>query len=270
MRHALDALITEAAAVEQPERLRFPPVLPRRQIEEIGYLKSFPHLAGTIFAFDGDEEQATTQDERAGRHEDWSEFQEMTDLVLTPAACYPVYPAIAARGPLAAGGHHRRRRRRLRLQARALRRPRRACRCSTSARSCGSASPRRCSPGAMPGATAAVALLRALGLDASFEVASDPFFGRTGGMLGPQPARTGAEVRGAGADRRPRADRGRLVQLPPGPLRPPTGSSSQAASRAHRVPWLRPRAHRARAAARARARPCAWPAASARASWGCG
>ena len=28
----------------------------------------------------------------------------MTDLVLTPAACYPVYPAIAARGPLAAGG----------------------------------------------------------------------------------------------------------------------------------------------------------------------
>ena len=24
----------------------------------------------------------------------------MSDLVLTPAACYPVYPAIAARGPL--------------------------------------------------------------------------------------------------------------------------------------------------------------------------
>ena len=28
----------------------------------------------------------------------------MTELVLTPAACYPVYPAIAARGPLAPGG----------------------------------------------------------------------------------------------------------------------------------------------------------------------
>ena len=28
----------------------------------------------------------------------------MTDLVLTPAACYPVYPALAARGPLPAGG----------------------------------------------------------------------------------------------------------------------------------------------------------------------
>jgi seryl-tRNA synthetase len=28
----------------------------------------------------------------------------MTDLVLVPAACYPVYPAIAGRGPMAAGG----------------------------------------------------------------------------------------------------------------------------------------------------------------------
>ena len=28
----------------------------------------------------------------------------MTDIVLTPAACYPVYPAIAARGPLPSGG----------------------------------------------------------------------------------------------------------------------------------------------------------------------
>ena len=28
----------------------------------------------------------------------------MTELVLTPAACYPVYPAIASRGRLAAGG----------------------------------------------------------------------------------------------------------------------------------------------------------------------
>ena len=28
----------------------------------------------------------------------------MTDLVLMPAACYPVYPAVAARGPLQPGG----------------------------------------------------------------------------------------------------------------------------------------------------------------------
>jgi seryl-tRNA synthetase len=98
------SLVTRASAPERPEQLRFPPMLPRRHLETAGYLESFPHLAGSIFAFEGDEAQAAAQYERARRHQDWSEFQTMTDLVLTPAACYPVYPAIAARGRLAAWG----------------------------------------------------------------------------------------------------------------------------------------------------------------------
>jgi seryl-tRNA synthetase len=104
VRERVAALVTRAAAAEEPEQLRFPPILPRRDLERVGYLKSFPHLAGSIFAFDGSEAQASEQYERASRHEDWSEFHEMTDLVLTPAACYPVYPAIAARGRLDPGG----------------------------------------------------------------------------------------------------------------------------------------------------------------------
>ncbi len=104
IRERVAALVTRVAAVEQPEQMRFPPILPRADLERIGYLKTFPHLAGSIFAFDGSEAQAAEQHERASRHEDWSEFQAMTDLVLTPAACYPVYPAIAARGTLAPGG----------------------------------------------------------------------------------------------------------------------------------------------------------------------
>ena len=43
-----------AAPTTAPSALRFPPLLPRDQLEAIGYLKSFPHLAGTIFGFDGD------------------------------------------------------------------------------------------------------------------------------------------------------------------------------------------------------------------------
>ena len=100
----VDALITAAAEVDAPETMRFPPLLPRRQLESIGYLHSFPQLAGSVFAFEGDEDEAVDQGERAGRHEDWSEFQRMTDLALVPAACYPVYPAVGARGPLPAGG----------------------------------------------------------------------------------------------------------------------------------------------------------------------
>jgi seryl-tRNA synthetase len=101
---SFDDLVTRFAADDAAEVMRFPPVLPRRNLESSGYLKSFPHLAASVFGFEGTEAQAAEQHERATRHEDWAEFQSMTDLVMTPAACYPVYPAVAARGPLAPGG----------------------------------------------------------------------------------------------------------------------------------------------------------------------
>jgi seryl-tRNA synthetase len=72
------------------EQLRFPPLLPRRVLHDFGYLQSFPQLAAGIHAFEPDGDGGLT--ERA------------TDLVLCPAACYPVYPAVAARGPLPEGG----------------------------------------------------------------------------------------------------------------------------------------------------------------------
>jgi seryl-tRNA synthetase len=182
VRVGVGELVTRAGAGEQPEQLRFPPVLPRRDLETVGYLKSFPHLAGSIFAFDGDEQAAGQQYERACAHEDWSEFQSMSDLVLTPAACYPVYPAIAARGRLAPGG---------------------------TTIDAGGAYVFRHEPSGDPARMQvfhqreivrigepeavlawrdvwrdrAVSLLRQLGLDANFDVASDPFFGRSGRML---------------------------------------------------------------------------------------
>jgi seryl-tRNA synthetase len=104
VRHGIDGAAGALAGPNEPERLRFPPVLPRRHLETSGYLRSFPHLVGSVFAFEGDEHDAAEQEARASSHEEWSEFQQMTDLVLLPAACYPVYPAIAARGPLAPGG----------------------------------------------------------------------------------------------------------------------------------------------------------------------
>jgi seryl-tRNA synthetase len=182
VREALAALVTRRGAAEDPEQLRFPPLLPRHDLETVGYLKSFPHLAGSVFAFDGSEEQAAEQYDRACRHEDWSEFQSMTDLVLTPAACYPVYPAIAARGRLAPGG--------VTVDA-------------------GSAYVFRHEPSGDPARmqmfhqreivrigepeqvaewrerwrNRAVEMLRGIGLDAKLDVATDPFFGRSGRML---------------------------------------------------------------------------------------
>ena len=104
IRTAVEALITRRSINVDPERMAFPPLLPKEQLERIGYLSSFPHLAGTIFSFDGDESEALELERRVGEGEDWSSLQSQTALALIPAACYPVYPAVAARGPLPADG----------------------------------------------------------------------------------------------------------------------------------------------------------------------
>jgi seryl-tRNA synthetase len=182
VRGAIDALITRVAAVDEPERMAFPPLLPRQQLERIGYLKSFPHLAGAVFAFDGDEEQAVAQEERASHHEDWSEFQTMTDLVLTPAACYPVYPAIASRGPLSRGGvtvdaggayvfRHEPSGDPARLQ---MFHQREIVRIG---------GPETVAAWRDAWRDRSVEMLRSIGLDAHFDVANDPFFGRSGRLL---------------------------------------------------------------------------------------
>ena len=101
---AFDELVTRQTAADGAEVARFPPVLPRTQLETSGYLSSFPHLAGTVFSFAGDEGEALELGTRAGRHEDWSDLQAVTDVVLAPAACYPVYPWVAGQGQLAESG----------------------------------------------------------------------------------------------------------------------------------------------------------------------
>jgi seryl-tRNA synthetase len=182
IRERFDDVVSRAAADEDAEPLRFPPVLPRHQLEVTGYLKSFPHLAGSVFSFEGSEADALVQQERAERHEDWSEFQRMTDLVLMPAICYPVYPAIAARGPLAPGGvtidpgaayafRHEPSGDPARLQMFHMRELVRI------------AEPETVTAWRDRWRERALELLRGLGLDAELDVAADPFFGRGGRML---------------------------------------------------------------------------------------
>ena len=86
------------------EVLRFPPVMSRRQLEKSGYLKSFPHFLGCVSCLSGDESHIRSSVERYEAGEDWTEGLAAADLVLSPAACYPVYPLVASRGRVPAGG----------------------------------------------------------------------------------------------------------------------------------------------------------------------
>jgi seryl-tRNA synthetase len=104
VREAFTAAVTRTSGSDPVEAMRFPPLTSTFEIEKNGYLSSFPHLAGSVFSFEGNDAQALELEGRAARHEDWSEFQSKTDAVLLPAACYPVYPQIARRGPLPRDG----------------------------------------------------------------------------------------------------------------------------------------------------------------------
>ncbi len=59
VREAFTDAVMRAAAPDHAEAMRFPPLLPRYQIEKNGYLASFPHLAGSVFSFDGSDAEAT-------------------------------------------------------------------------------------------------------------------------------------------------------------------------------------------------------------------
>jgi seryl-tRNA synthetase len=96
----VDALLTHFTLEDEPEVLRFPPLVSRRLLDEVGYTRSFPHLCGAIVGINGDEKhriEPTLED--AG-----SPAVEHTTLALLPAACYPAYPAIARRGVLPSDG----------------------------------------------------------------------------------------------------------------------------------------------------------------------
>ncbi len=100
----INAAIGAVGDLDAPEVMRFPPGIGRWQLERSGYLRSFPHLAGTVHSFNGSDSDHTGLLETLGRGEDWTSTQTSTEIALAPAACYAVYPTIAARGRLAESG----------------------------------------------------------------------------------------------------------------------------------------------------------------------
>jgi len=109
----LNHAITLLGADQHAEVLRFPPAMRRHDFEDSEYLKSFPDLAGTIHSFDGNDRghhrllaalEKTVSVGEGERTDEWMDQQKPTRLVLTPAACYPIYPVIARRGALSDEG----------------------------------------------------------------------------------------------------------------------------------------------------------------------
>ena len=98
---AFDDHVSRVASDDGAERMLFPPTLDRRVFEKSEFLDSFPQLAGTVFSFAGDDKAHAELRARVHAGESWSHLQTMTDVVLSPAACYPVYPSFTGTVPAA-------------------------------------------------------------------------------------------------------------------------------------------------------------------------
>jgi seryl-tRNA synthetase len=181
LRHRLDARISKLVADEGAVAMEFPPIEPRHDMESVGYLTSFPQLAGSVFAFHGEDAEARALGEQAHAHQDWSGHLQSAGLVMVPAACHPVYPALA-RQQVPAGGitidtgpawvfRHEPSDDPSRLVAFHMRELVRAGSADTVGEWRDAWRDR------------ALQFLQSLGLPAVFDEANDPFFGRSGKVL---------------------------------------------------------------------------------------
>jgi|SRR5579859_1213405 len=98
----LENLITANYRTSSTEVMRFPPVISSETTMQSGYMKSFPQLLGVVHAFTGDHRQHRQLLKDLEDDHDWTHHLSAAGVVLTPAACYPVYGAVA--GILPEGG----------------------------------------------------------------------------------------------------------------------------------------------------------------------
>jgi seryl-tRNA synthetase len=175
----VDQLITKLSKGDGAERFTYPPVIDRRILEKVDYLDSFPQLAGCVHSFFGNEREARALSGAIHSGEPWGQLMGQTDVVLNPAACYPVYPAMT--GTLPQNGRlitmtnwvyrHEPSPEPTRMQSFRVREFVRAGR------------PADVVAWRDQWLERGLEMLTSLGLPARSDVASDPFFGRAGKML---------------------------------------------------------------------------------------
>lgn len=94
-----ERLVTRAGVDQNAEVMRFPPILSRATYTSTDHIETMPQLLGSVHSFEGDERGHA---EMVGKMHDgleWSGSLTPTDVMMVPAACYPLYPTATGRLP---------------------------------------------------------------------------------------------------------------------------------------------------------------------------
>lgn len=87
-----ERFITRVGAPQKAEVMKFPPLLCRQHYLATDHIQNFPNLMGSVHSFTGNERGQMAMLAKKDKGEDWSRDLDATDIMLLPAACYPLYP----------------------------------------------------------------------------------------------------------------------------------------------------------------------------------
>ena len=89
----LESFISREGAFQNPEVMRFPPILSRETYIATDHIENMPDLMGSVHSFDGgDRDQRKLIERVHAGEQDWASDLCATEVMLAPAACYPLYP----------------------------------------------------------------------------------------------------------------------------------------------------------------------------------
>lgn len=92
---SFEKLITQHGKALSPEVMRFPPILNRQTYLSTDHIETMPDLMGSLHTFKGDQRAHLKLMQKKHEGEDWTTELEPADVMMVPAACYPLYPTAA-------------------------------------------------------------------------------------------------------------------------------------------------------------------------------
>src|SRR5580765_2605540 len=95
-------MITRIGAPLEAEVMRVPPIFARKHYLTTDHIETFPDLMGSVHSFTGKDREHAELLRKQKQGEEWTRDLAATDMMLVPAACYPLYPT--ATGTLPEGG----------------------------------------------------------------------------------------------------------------------------------------------------------------------
>jgi len=91
--------VTEMGKHQNAEVMRFPPIMNRKHYLAMDHIETFPDLMGSVHSFVGTERDHLAMMQKKHNHEDWTTSLKPSDVMMVPAACYPLYPTASGTLP---------------------------------------------------------------------------------------------------------------------------------------------------------------------------